>query len=108
MGRAALQGQLDPQQRLAGRRAILPFRVTFDKWEDDHPVRRSISACGAEKLTFASAAKDNPSSARVDRGAPRPRRPRARATVRVTSTRAGEGPVYAGLYIAIEDPADEM
>ena len=90
----------------------LPFRVTFDKWEDDHPETLNQRLWGFKKLTFASAAKDNSFLRDVlatevlrDRGVPA-----ARATfVRVTVDKGlGEGPVYAGLYIAIEDPADEM
>ncbi len=90
----------------------LPFRVTMDKFEDDHPETKNQRLWGFKKLTFAPAAKDASFLRDVlagevlrDRGVPSARTAFCRVFV---DKGDGKGTVYAGLYIAIEDPANKM
>lgn len=88
----------------------LPFRLNFDKYEDEFPAIEDQHFYGFEDLTFGSNWSDDSQIREVfaaelfrDRGVPAARSAFYRVTVDV-----GDGPVYWGLYTAVEDPADAM
>ena len=90
----------------------LPFRLNFDKYKADFPATKGQRFFGFEELTFASNWGDASFLREVlagevfrDRGVPAARA----AFYRVTLDRGdGKGPVYMGLYTAVEDPSDAM
>jgi spore coat protein CotH len=88
----------------------IPFRLDFDRYEDDHPETRNQRFYGFEKLTFSSNFGDDSQMREViaveifrDRGVPAARAAFYRVLVDV-----GEGFEYWGLYAMIEDPSDVM
>jgi hypothetical protein len=85
-----------------------PFRLDFDRYEDERPEIRNQRFYGFAKLTFSSNAHDASQLHEVmatevfrDRGVPAPRAAFYRVFVNT-----GNGPEYWGLYSMIEDPAD--
>lgn len=88
----------------------LPFRLDFDQYEDEHPETDDQRFFGFKKLTFAPGFKD-PSYVRDtlmgelmrDFGLPS-----ATTAFYEIWLDLGDGPLYAGLYTAIEDPSDAM
>ncbi len=85
-----------------------PFRITFDQYEDDHPIIKNQRFYGFKKLTFSSNEGDDSFLRDVlageifrDHGVPAARGAFYRVFVDV-----GEGPEYWGLYTMIEDPDD--
>jgi spore coat protein H len=90
--------------------AKLPFRLNFDKYEDDFPEIEDQHFYGFKDLTFGSNWSDDSQIREVfaaelfrDRGVPAAKSAFYRVTIDV-----GEGPVYWGLYTAVEDPSDAM
>ncbi len=88
----------------------LPFRLSFDKFEDDHPELTNQRFYGFKKMTFSSGFHDDSllrdklaADIFRDGGIPAARGAFARVYVD-----AGGGPVYFGLYTMIEDPSDEL
>jgi spore coat protein H len=86
----------------------IPFRLDFDRYEDESPEIRNQRFYGFQKLTFSSNFSDDSQIREVlaseifrDRGVPAPRAAFYRVFVD-----AGNGPEYWGLYSMIEDPAD--
>lgn len=86
----------------------IPFRLDFDRYEDQHPAVRNQRFYGFHKLTFSSNAGDDTQLHEAlavevfrDRGVPA-----ARAAFYRVSVDTGSGPEYWGLYTLIEDPAD--
>lgn len=86
----------------------LPFRLDFDKFEDDHPEVDDQRFYGFGDLSFGNGAGDNTYARDVlasiileDRGVPA-----ARNRFAAVSLDAGDGPVYLGLYTVSEDPSD--
>ena len=86
----------------------IPFRLDFDRYEDEFPGIRNQRFYGFEKLTFSSNFGDDSqirelfvTEALRDRGVPAPRAAFYRVVVDT-----GSGPEYWGLYTMIEDPAD--
>jgi spore coat protein H len=88
----------------------LGFRLDFDRFEDDYPEIRNQRFNGFRELTFSNAFKD-PSLVRDKCAADLFRAagvPAARGAFAAVYLDVGEGPFYAGLYTAIEDPSDAM
>jgi hypothetical protein len=86
----------------------IPFRLDFDRYEDEFPEIRNQRFHGFEKLTFSSNFGDDSqirelfvTEAFRDRGVPA-----ARAAFYRVFVDTGSGPEYWGLYTMIEDPAD--
>jgi hypothetical protein len=86
----------------------VPFRLDFDRYEDEVPATRNQRFYGFQELTFSSNFGDDSQLREVlaseilrDRGVPAPRAAFYRIWVD-----AGKGPEYWGLYTMIEDPAD--
>jgi spore coat protein CotH len=88
----------------------LPFRLNFDRYEDEHPQIEDQRFHGFQEMTFSSNWND-PSQLRElyatevlrDRGIPA-----ARAAFYRVYVDVGTGPEYWGLYTMIEDPSDAM
>lgn len=88
----------------------LPFRLDFDRYEEEHPTLEDQRFHGFADLKFSSAYKDSTfqrdkltSDVFREAGVPA-----ARGGFVEVYVDAGEGPVYWGLYAAFEDPAGEM
>jgi spore coat protein H len=86
----------------------IPFRLDFDRYEDQYPAIRNQRFYGFQKLTFASNVGDDTQLNEAlavevfrDRGVPA-----ARAAFYRVYVDTGSGPEYWGLYTMIEDPAD--
>ena len=86
----------------------IPFRLDFDRYEDEFPEIRNQRFYGFQKLTFSSNFGDDSQIREVlateifrDRGVPA-----ARAAFYRVFVETGEGREYWGLYSMIEDPAD--
>ena len=86
----------------------IPFRLDFDRYEDEFPETRNQRFYGFQKLTFSSNFGDDSqirelfaTEAFRDRGVPA-----ARAAFYRVFVDTGSGPEYWGLYTMIEDPAD--
>ena len=90
----------------------LPFRLNFDKFKTEFPTTKGQRFFGFEELTFASNWSDASFARELlagevfrNRGVPAARA----AFYRVTLDKGdGKGPVYMGLYTAVEDPSDAM
>jgi spore coat protein H len=88
----------------------LPFRLDFDKFEDEHPEVKDQRFYGFDKLTLASGYGD-PSLIREklafdvlrDAGLVA-----ARAAFYRVYVDVGDGPVYWGVYTMVEDPSDQL
>jgi spore coat protein CotH len=85
-----------------------PFRLDFDRYEDERPEIRNQRMYGFSKLTFSSNAHDASLLHEVmatevfrDRGVPA-----ARAAFYRVFVDTGSGAEYWGLYSMIEDPSD--
>jgi spore coat protein CotH len=85
-----------------------PFRLDFDRYEDERPEIRNQRIYGFSKLTFSSNTRDASQLREVmatevfrDRGVPAPRAAFYRVYVNT-----GSGAEYWGLYSMIEDPSD--
>ncbi|MBT9558141.1 MAG: CotH kinase family protein [Myxococcales bacterium] len=88
----------------------LPFRLDFDKFEDERPSTKNQRLHGFRKLTFSPGYSDASylrdtlaGEVFADAGVPSARTAFYRVMLDV-----GEDPVYAGLYTVIEDPSDVM
>jgi hypothetical protein len=86
----------------------IPFRLNFDRHEDDVPAINNQRFYGFQELTFSSNFSDDSQLRELlaseilrDRGVPAPRAAFYRVFVDV-----GAGPEYWGLYTMVEDPAD--
>lgn len=86
----------------------VPFRLDFDRYEDEVAAIRNQRFYGFQKLTFSSNLGDDTQLREVlaseilrDRGVPA-----ARAAFYRIYVDAGEGSEYWGLYTMVEDPAD--
>ena len=86
----------------------IPFRLDFDRYEDEFPEIRNQRFYGFQELTFSSNFGDDSQIRELfatevfrDRGVPA-----ARAAFYRVFVDAGAGPEYWGLYTMIEDPAD--
>jgi len=86
----------------------IPFRLDFDRYEDESPEIRNQRFYGFQELTFSSNFGDDSQIRELfatevfrDRGVPAPRAAFYRVFVD-----SGAGPEYWGLYTMIEDPAD--
>jgi hypothetical protein len=86
----------------------VPFRLDFDRYEDEVPAIRNQRFYGFQKLTFSSNLGDDTQLREVlaaeilrDRGVPA-----ARAAFYRVYVDAGAGSEYWGLYTMVEDPAD--
>jgi hypothetical protein len=86
----------------------VPFRLDFDRYEDEHPEVSNQRFYGFGRMTFSSNFSDDSQIRELfatevfrDRGVPAPRAAFYRVVVD-----AGAGPEYWGLYTMIEDPAD--
>jgi hypothetical protein len=86
----------------------IPFRLDFDRYEDQSPAIRNQRFYGFQKLTFASNVGDDTQLHEAlavevfrDRGVPA-----ARAAFYRVYVDTGSGDEYWGLYTMIEDPAD--
>jgi hypothetical protein len=93
--------------RMSGNGKV-PFRLDFDRYEDDMPEIRNQRFYGFDKLTFSSNFSDDSLLKEVlatevfrDRGVPA-----ARAAFYRVFVDTGNGEQYWGLYTMIEDPAD--
>jgi hypothetical protein len=93
--------------RMSGNGKV-PFRLDFDKYEDEMPEIRNQRFYGFDKLTFSSNFSDDSMLKEVlatevfrDRGVPA-----ARAAFYRVFVDTGNGDEYWGLYTMIEDPAD--
>ncbi len=90
--------------------AKLAFRLTFDKFEDDHPELEDQRFYGFKKMTFSNGFND-PSLIR-DKLAADLFRAHGVAAARTAFARvyldAGDGPTYLGLYAMIEDPSNKL
>ncbi len=91
-----------------GSNGKIPFRLDFDRYEDDNPAIENQRFYGFQKLTFSSNVGDDAQLREAlavevlrDRGVPA-----ARAAFYRISVDTGSGPEYWGLYTLIEDPAD--
>ena len=88
----------------------LPFRLGFDKYEDEAPESDDQRFHGFKKMTFSSGFKDaslmrDKVGADIFRAAGVPAAFGSFVEVHVDS---GGGPVYFGLYTMIEDPSNKM
>ena len=90
--------------------AKLPFRLNFDRYEDEQPALKNQRFFGFKEITFGNGQGDPTLLHEVlaneifqDRGVPA-----ARNAFYAVSLDAGEGPQYLGLYTAMEDPSDAM
>ena len=86
----------------------VPFRLDFDRYEDEVPGTADQRFYGFGKLTFSSNFSDDSMLKEVlatevfrDRGVPA-----ARAAFYRVFVDTGDGPAYWGLYSMVEDPAD--
>ena len=86
----------------------IPFRLDFDRYEEEFPEIDNQRFYGFGKLTFSSNFNDDSQIRELfvtevfrDRGVPAPRAAFYRVFVDT-----GAGPEYWGLYTMIEDPAD--
>jgi spore coat protein H len=86
----------------------IPFRLHFDRYEDEFPEIRNQRFHGFQRLTFSSNFTDDSQLHEVlateilrDRGVPA-----ARAAFYRVFVDVGAGAEYWGLYTMIEDPAD--
>ena len=86
----------------------VPFRLDFDRYENEAPETRNQRFYGFQKMTFASNFGDDSQLREVfatevlrDRGIPA-----ARAAFYRIYVDIGSGPEYWGLYTMVEDPAD--
>ena len=86
----------------------IPFRLDFDRFEEQNPAIRNQRFYGFKKLTFASNVGDDSQLHEAlavevfrDRGVPA-----ARAAFYRVYVDTGSGAEYWGLYTMIEDPAD--
>ena len=86
----------------------IPFRLDFDRYEDEQPAIRNQRFWGFQKLTFSSNVGDDTQLHEAlavellrDRGVPA-----ARAAFYKVYVDTGSGDEYWGLYTMIEDPAD--
>ncbi len=87
-----------------------PFRLNFDKYEDDHPEVNDQRFYGFKKMTFSSGLFDS-SLIRERLGADILRDggiPTARGTFCRVFVDTGEGSTYWGLYTMVEDPSNKM
>lgn len=88
----------------------LSFRLSFDKFEDDHPELDNQRFFGFKKMTFSNGFSDD--SLIRDKVAADLFRAAGLPTARGSFARVyvdhGDGPVYFGLYTMIEDPSDEL
>lgn len=86
------------------------FRLTFDKFEDDHVETKDQRFYGFKKMTFAPAFGD--ASMLRDVLAAELFRAHglvvARAAFYEVWVDSGDGPIFWGLYTMIEDPADQL
>lgn len=87
----------------------LPFRLDFDRYEDDFPATKNQRLAGFGKMTFSSNFGDDAQIREMlavrllaDFGLPA-----ARATFVRVYVDTGDGDTYWGLYTMIEDPADK-
>ena len=88
----------------------LPFRLHFDRNEDQHSEIKDQRFYGFKKMTFSSGWSDD-SLIREKLGADLMRAggvPAARGAFCRIYVDAGEGPVYWGLYTMVEDPSDKL
>lgn len=88
----------------------LPFRMDFDQYEDTWPETEDQRFYGFKKLTFAPGFHDDSylrdtlvAELMGDFGIVA-----ARTAFYEVHVDAGDGPVYWGLFVAIEDPSDVM
>lgn len=87
-----------------------PFRLNFDKFEDQYPEIKNQKFYGFKELAFSnnwfdpSFVRDKVFSDMLRDGGI----PAARSTFCRIYIDTGSGPVYWGLYTMTEDPADEM
>ena len=86
----------------------IPFRLNFDRYEDETPAIRNQRFYGFQELTFSSNFGDDSQMRELlateilrDRGVPA-----ARAAFYRIVVDTGTGPEYWGLYTMIEDPSD--
>jgi hypothetical protein len=86
----------------------IPFRLDFDRYEDQNPAIRNQRFYGFQKLTFGSNVGDDTQLHEAlavevfrDRGVPA-----AHAAFYRVYVDTGSGAEYWGLYTMIEDPAD--
>lgn len=88
----------------------LPFRLTFDKYEEEDPLTDDQRFFGFKKMTFSSAAMD--ATLIRDKIAADLFRDAGIASARGNFVEVyldeGNGPVYMGLYTMIEDPSNKM
>jgi len=87
----------------------LPFRLDFDRFEEEFPDTRKQKFHGFRSLTFASNARDESELRELlasellrDRGVAA-----ARAALYRVYVDTGNGEQYWGLYTLVEDPADD-
>lgn len=87
----------------------IPFRLHFDKFEDQNLSIRNQRFYGFQKMTFASNFRDNSQIREfitkllfIDHAVPV-----SYAAMMAVYVDVGEGPEYWGLYTMIEDPADD-
>ena len=90
----------------------MPFRVTFDKFEDERAETLNQRLYGFKKLTFAPAVMDDSflrdtmmGEILRDAGLPSAKTAYYRVLMDLND---GAGELFAGLYVAIEDPSDLM
>ncbi len=88
----------------------LPFRLNFDRFEDDYPEIDDQRFYGFEELGFGNNMADSTyirdvmaSTILEDRGVPA-----ARNRFVAVTLDAGEGSTYLGLYTLSEDPSDAL
>jgi spore coat protein CotH len=86
----------------------VPFRLNFDRYEEESPEIQNQRFYGFQEMTFSSNFGDDSQLREVlanevfrDRGVPAPRAAFYRVYVDT-----GSGPQYWGLYTMVEDPAD--
>lgn len=86
----------------------IPFRLNFDRFEDQAPETRNQRFYGFKEMTFSSNFGDDSQIRELlasevfrDRGVPAPRAAFYRVVVDT-----GAGPEYWGLYTMVEDPDD--
>jgi len=91
-------------------RTKLSLRLNFDKLEDDHPEIEDQRFWGFKKLVLNNNWRD-PSLLREKLASELFRAhgvPTARTAFYEVHVDVGEGPVYWGLYTALEDPSDQL